>query len=267
VFERSMSRGIPQQMLREMALRDMNHPSVLFHGFANESTGQDERAAALAELHEIDRTIDGTRLTGQAAYGWEPSDPTHAALDVVGFTFYYGVFYGEEPGTDTRRALREAHETNPDKPIMALEFGRWADLPFDEERQRLIFEETYPALERYRADRAGGFVSAATWWTLHDFATQMGGIGLEDFGLYRPDGTLRPAGVAASQAFAAPAGEGADLMLDPDLDRPRARPTGGVGDWTLVGYVAYALATSLAVMCVALLLLTHRGGRATGRSR
>jgi beta-galactosidase len=267
IFARIMDRGIPQQMLREMALRDMNHPSVLFHGLANESTGEDERADALAELHQIDRAIDGTRLTGQAAYGWQPQDPTHAPLDVAGFTFYHGVFYGDDPGPDTRRALREAHEANPEKPIMVLEFGRWADLPFDEERQRLIVEETYPALARYRADEPGGFLSAATWWTLHDFATQMGGIGLEDFGLYRFDGSLRPSGVVASGSFAAPAGDGAALMLDPDLTRPQVRPEGGVGDWTLAGYLAYGVALSMAVMGGGLILLTRRGGRATGRAR
>src|SRR5688500_8842802 len=152
VFERSMGRGIPQQMLREMALRDMNRPSVLFHGFANESTGDDERTDALAELHDIDRAIDGTRLTGQAAYGWRPDDPTHAPLDVAGFTFYHGVFYGDDPALDTRRALMQAHDAYPDKPIMVLEFGRWADLPADEERQRTIFDETYTAIERLRGD-------------------------------------------------------------------------------------------------------------------
>lgn len=267
IFQRTMDRGIPQQMLREMALRDMNHPSVLFHGLANESTGEEERTDALAELHEIDRAIDGTRLTGQAAYGWQPNDPTHGPLDVAGFTFYHGVFYGDDPGPDARRALREAHEANPEKPIMVLEFGRWADLPFDEERQRVIFEETYPALARYRADEPGGFVSAATWWTLHDFATQMGGIGLEDFGLYRPDGSLRPSGVAASGSFVAPAGEGAALMLDPDLTRPQVRPEGGVGDWTLVGYLAYGIGLSMAVIGIGLFLLTRRGGRATGRTQ
>ena len=267
IFERTMERGIPQQMLREMALRDMNHPSVLFHGFANESTGTDERTDALAELHEIDRAIDGTRLTGQAAYGWQPSDETHAPLDVAGFTMYQGVFYGEDPGPDTRRALREAHEAHPEKPIMVLEFGRWADRPFDEERQRVIFEETYPAFERYRADQPGGFVSAATWWTLHDFATQLGGIGVEHFGLYRGDGSLRPAGIAVSGSFVAPAGQGADLMLDPSLDRPRAVPARSVGDWTLAGYLAYGIGLSLAAMGGALFVLTHRGGRARGRVR
>jgi beta-galactosidase len=267
VFQQTMERGIPQQMLREMALRDMNHPSVLFHGFANESTGEQERTDALAEMHEIDRAIDGTRLTGQAAYGWNPADLTHAPLDVAGFTFYYGVFYGEDPGPDTRRALREAHETHPDKPIMALEFGRWADLPADEERQRVIFEDTYPAFERYRADRAGGFVSGATWWTLHDFATQISGIGIEDFGLYRRDGSLRPAGVAAASSFTSPAGEGAELDLEPDLARPRARPGSEIGDWTLIGYLAYGIGLSLALIGAAAYLLAHRGGRATGRQR
>ena len=161
-----MARGIPQQMLREMALRDMNRPSVLFHGFANESTGEEERADALAELHEVDRAIDGTRLTGQAAYGWNPVDATNAPLDVAGFTFYYGVFYGTDPGPDTRRALRAASTAQPDKPIMILEFGRWADTPSDEARQRVIFEETYAAIEQFRADEPTGFVSAASWWTL-----------------------------------------------------------------------------------------------------
>jgi beta-galactosidase len=267
IFDRTMGRGIPQQMVREMALRDMNRPSVLFHGFANESTGTDERTAALAELHEVDRAVDGTRLTGQAAYGWQPDDPTSAPLDVAGFTFYYGVFYGEDPGPDTRRALRAAHEANPGKPIMALEFGRWADLAFDEERQRVIFDETYPAFERYRGDEPGGFVAGATWWTLHDFATQLGGIGVEDFGLYRPDGSLRPAGVAAMDTYSAPAGAGADQMLDPELDRPRARPEPAVGDWTLIGYLAYAIGLSLAVMAVGLLALTRRGGRAWSQRR
>jgi beta-galactosidase len=266
VFERTMARGIPQQMLREMALRDMNRPSVLFHGLANESTGTDERTDALTELHAVDREIDGTRLTGQAAYGWQPDDPTSAPLDVAGFTMYHGVFYGSEPGPDTRRALRVAHDANPDKPILALEFGRWADREVDEVRQRVVFEETYAALEQFRADRPGGFVSAAVWWTLHDFATQLGGIGVEQFGLYRPDGTLRPAGVAADASFNAPAGRGPLQMIDPELERARVRPIREVGEWALAGYLAYGLGLSTATIGLAVLLLTRRGGRAIGRA-
>ncbi len=267
VFDRIMSRGIPQQMLREMALRDMNRPSVLFHGLANESTGAEERASALAELHEVDRAIDGTRLTAQAAYGWDTADPTHAALDLVGITSYQGVFYGDDPGLDTRRALRELNATNPDKPVMILEFGRWADEPSDEARQLVIFEETYAAIERVRSDRSGGFVSGATWWTLHDFATQIAGIGIEDFGLYRHDGSLRPAGAAAAAAFNADSGEGIELALESDLVRPRGEVATGIGDWTLVLYLAYAFAFVTALLGTSVLVMTRRGGRAVGPAR
>ncbi|TMF49392.1 MAG: hypothetical protein E6I24_04530 [Chloroflexi bacterium] len=97
-FAIAMDRGIPQQMLSEMDLRDMNHPSVLFHGLANESTGGIEREQALATLHNLDRSVDGTRLTGQAAYGNQPDDNTSRPLDVAGYTTYYGVFYGPDAG-------------------------------------------------------------------------------------------------------------------------------------------------------------------------
>ena len=267
IFERTMGRGIPQQMVREMALRDMNRPSVLFHGFANESTGTDERIDALRELHEVDRAIDGTRLTGQAAYGWAPDDPTHEPLDVAGFTFYHGVFYGEDPSTDTGPALFRARDANPGKPIMILEFGRWADEPSDEVRQRAIFEDTYAAIERHRGDEEFGFVAGATWWTLHDFATQIAGIEVEHFGLYHPDRRLRPAGELAADAFLAPAGRGDALALEPDIDRARVPERDLVGDWSLVAYLAYAIGFSIGALSLALLVLTRRGGRSVTRPR
>ena len=103
-FAIAMDRGIPQQMLSEMDLRDMNHPSVLFHGLANESTGGIEREQALATLHNLDRSVDGTRLTGQAAYGNQPDDNTSRPLDVAGYTTYYGVFYGPDAGNRARHS-------------------------------------------------------------------------------------------------------------------------------------------------------------------
>ncbi|HVL54755.1 MAG TPA: glycoside hydrolase family 2 TIM barrel-domain containing protein [Vitreimonas sp.] len=172
-FELALRRGVAEQMLREMALRDMNRPSVLFHGLANESTGEDVRADALRHLHEVSKSIDGTRLTGQAAYGFNPADTTSAALDVSGWTMYHGVFYGSGAGAaaDTAAALETAHRTFPDKPIVVLEFGRWADGPGGLEAQRRIFEETAPSILARRATRRVGYVSAAVWWTLEDFAT------------------------------------------------------------------------------------------------
>lgn len=265
IFARTMGRGIPQQMLREMALRDMNRPSVLFHGFANESTGEEERTDALRELHEVDRAIDGTRLTGQAAYGWRPDDPTQAPLDVAGFTSYQGVFYGTEPEADTRAALSAAAATFPEKPIVILEFGRWADSPADEARQREVFEGTWSALASRRGDRLGGSVAVATWWSLRDFATPLADIGVEQFGLVRPDGTLRPAGEAVRDSFLAPGGRGDALALEPELERTRVRPAPELAAWSLLAYLGYALAVSIGALGGVLLVLTRGGGRAIAR--
>jgi beta-galactosidase/beta-glucuronidase len=198
----AIDRGIAQQMLTEMDLRDFNRPSVLFHGFANESTGFSERTSALDALHTLDRRVDGTRLTGQAAYGADPLDPTSAGLDVAGYTFYYGVFYGGGlSGVAIQSALQQAHRAYPQKPLMILEYGHWADDPYNQAEQLRVFNTYYSQLLPDLDSQPGGFVGAAVWWSLDDYWTQRPGITIETFGLYRPDGTLRPAGVAASRSF------------------------------------------------------------------
>ncbi|HEY0444741.1 MAG TPA: glycoside hydrolase family 2 TIM barrel-domain containing protein [Candidatus Limnocylindrales bacterium] len=266
-FAIAMGRGIPQQMLREMALRDMNRPSVLFHGLANESTGEDQRTRALQQLHDIDRAIDGTRLTGQAAYGFTPDDPTSSPLDVAGYTFYHGVFYGTDPRADTEAALELAHETYPKKPVVVLEFGRWADGPGGPAAQRRIFTETAGPLLANRSTLDGGFVSAAVWWTLEDYATLRPNIAIEHFGLFAEDGAARPVADAIRTAFGS---------LSTGLDAPPRPPTvaGGRPVATssapsgpvLLGYLAYGLAGALATLGAAFFLLVRRGGRGRGHS-
>src|SRR5207244_4606514 len=88
-FGIAMDRGIPQEILSEMDLRDMNHPSVLFHGLANESAGGSEREQALASLHNLDRAVGGTRLTGPAASGNQADDQTSRPPYGAGVTTYY----------------------------------------------------------------------------------------------------------------------------------------------------------------------------------
>jgi beta-glucuronidase len=257
----AIRRGIPQQMLREMALRDMNRPSVLFHGLSNESTGADEREAALRTLHDIDRSIDGTRLTGQAAYGSMPDDPTHAPLDVAGFTFYYDVFYGPDAATGTARALVAAHRAHPDKPVLALEFGRWADGDGGTAEQARIFTETYEQLV-YRSSGRGGFVGASVWWTLEDFTTMMPGIAVEHFGLFRPNGEARPAATEATRLFEGDAGTGVIEGSASDVTRAEVARDPLAPDLRLLGYLAYALGISLATLAGILALMLRRGGRA-----
>jgi beta-glucuronidase len=252
-FGIAMDRGIPQQMLAEMDLRDMNHPSVLFHGLANESTGGIEREQALATLHNLDRAVDGTRLTGQAAYGNQPNDTTSRPLDVAGYTTYYGVFYGPDAGPGTARALQIAHATFPRKPIMILEFGRWSDRVRDQEEQRRILADTYQAAATYLDTTPNGFLAAATWWTLDDYWTQRPGVKIEHFGLYTPDGNPRPAGLQAADLFSGGAGQGARQKIVSNATGQARQPA--AQGLRFVGYLAYALVVALAIPAIILLAM------------
>lgn len=265
-FGIALDRGIGVQMLREMALRDMNRPSVLFHGLANESTGMDERREALQILHDTDRAIDGTRLTGQAAYGFAPDDPTQAPLDVAGFTFYHGVFYGTDAASGTAAALETAHATNPGKPIMALEFGRWSDDRNGRQRQREVFDETFPELARHSAANPNGYVGASVWWTLQDYATEAPGIRVEHFGLYDEASALRPAGEAAVRGFAGSAGTGDEQQIESGV-RDAAPVAEQTSSPALLLYLGYGLGVVVAVLGGGLALLTRGRGRSTGRRR
>ncbi|TME54994.1 MAG: hypothetical protein E6I53_00680 [Chloroflexi bacterium] len=255
-FSIAMDRGIPQQMLAEMDLRDFNRPSVLFHGFANESTGESERMAAVDTLHALDRRIDGTRLTGQAASATDPADPTSAHLDVAGYTMYYGVLYGGRlSGAAIQSALMQAHRTYPRKPVMVLEYGHWADDARDEAQQVRVFNAYYAQLSSEFDTQPDGFVGAALWWSLDDYWTQRPGITVERFGLYRPDGSLRPAGDAVGRTFA---------LVAPSAPPPAVRSQGVAVAITpserhmrLLPYIAYGFALPAAVLVVAIFGLSR----------
>ena len=252
-FSIAIDRGIPQQMLAEMDLRDFNRPSVLFHGFANESTGDSERVAALDTL---DRRIDGTRLTGQAASATDPADPTSAHLDVAGYTMYYGVLYGGRlSGAAIQSALLQAHRTYPRKPIMVLEYGHWADDARDEAQQVRVFNAYYAQMSSYFDTEPDGFVGAALWWSLDDYWTQRPGITVERFGLYRPDGSLRPAGDAVRRTFA---------LVAPSAPPPAVRSQGVAVAITsserhsrLLPYIGYGFALPAALLIVAIFGLSR----------
>jgi hypothetical protein len=263
-FAIAMDRGIPQQMLSEMDLRDMNHPSVFFHGLANESTGGPEREQALATLHNLDRSIDGTRLTGQAAYGNQPDDRTSRPLDVAGYTTYYGVFYGPDAGPGTTHALQVAHATFPKKPIVILEFGRWSDTISDQEEQRRILADTYQAAAPYLDDNPNGFVGATVWWTLDDYWTQRPGVKIEHFGLFTPNGDPRPAGLQAADLFTGGAGQGArQKIVSTATGQARQPAEQGL---RFLAYLAYALTMALAILAVILLLMLWIGRRPPRRA-
>jgi beta-galactosidase len=258
-FNVAMERGLPQQILAEMLLRDFDHPSVLFHGLSNESEGVGARLSALTTLRDLDRRLDGTRLTGQASYGSDPTDPTTAPLDVAGFTFYYGVFYGGDlDASNVRQALDKAHQAYPKKPIMILEFGRWADTQQEEAEQLRVFRVTYTAIEPVQDLQPEGYVGATVWWSLDDYWTERPGLDVEHFGLYRPDGSARLVQAAVASAYAATAtsgsaGRGAQEGI---VSGGQGIPLGQTGATTrLIGVIAYALGLPFVLVSGLLLLL------------
>jgi beta-galactosidase len=261
-FGIAMRRGIPQQMLREMALRDMNHPSVMFYGLANESTGGQDRVDALSQLNTVAKRIDGTRLTGQASYGSQPADSTSSPLDVAGFTFYYGVFYGTDAASGTEQALAAAHAEYPTKPLMILEFGRWADPPDGQALQVQIFQDTAAQLTAVRDDRDGGYVGAMVWWSLDDYYTTRPGITLERFGLFAPGGEARPVAAAAQTLFgSAPQAEPVPPVGETVSGGVGQALGSGGGTARLVGFIAYGIGFALLVLAVMLRVAVGHGGR------
>ena len=258
-FSIAMDRGIPQQMVVEMDLRDMDRASVLFHGFTNESTGTGERESVLSTLRDLDRQVDGSRLTGQAALGSNPEDPTQSPLDVAGFTWYWGVFYGGPLSERlVAKELARAHRANPGKPIMVLEFGYWADSPGGEGYQEYLARTTYAAMRPAFDTERGGYLGAAVWWSLDDYWTERPNIGVENFGLFRPDGSLRPAGKALQEVYqASPGGAPRGALTSGGAGQPAPRAT---PRWTVAASAAYALGLpGLALLAlIALLVLLGR---------
>jgi beta-glucuronidase len=252
-FGIAMDRGIPQQMLSEMDLRDMNHPAVLFHGLANESTGDAERQQALTVLHKLDRQNDGTRLTGQASYGSQPGDRTSAPLDVAGITSYYGVFYQPDAAAGTAQALRQLHLTYPLKPVLILEFGRWADDADQQAEQRRVLVDTFQSAAALSDVNPGGYVGATVWWTLDDYWTQRPGVKIEHFGLYQPSGDPRPAGLQAAALFGGGAGQGPQRNIVSSGTGSARQPS--LRSIRFLGYLAYALTLALGILAAILLLL------------
>jgi hypothetical protein len=267
-FQIALDRGIAQQMLAEMVLRDMNHPAVLFHGLANESSGGADRASALATLRNLDRQLDGTRLTGQAAYGYDAADSSSDNLDVAGYTFYPGVFYGGPlDRASIGLSLERFHARYPRKPIMVMEFGRWADSAGEEAEQARVFQVTYAELSARLDTQPGGFIGAAVWWNLNDYWTQRPGLQVEHFGLYRPDGSMRPVGTLVAQSFAF------DSAVRPPRPPGRRILSGGEGavvgrpgaSRLLLGLLAYAVGLPTVLVGALIVLLRWRCKPSPGR--
>jgi len=162
-------RGIGRQMLYEMIYRDYNRPSVIIWSVCNECSWQSERSTFIKDEVQCAHKVDETRPVAQSAAGSDPTDATQNQCDLLGFTTYYGIFYGKSYFADTKAAMEKAHRAFPDKPIISTEYGMWAhygDFP-QEGIQVEVAQETFKAFKDLP------FMAGATWWTIADWHTMI----------------------------------------------------------------------------------------------
>ena len=136
-----------RNQMRELVLRDRNHPSVAIWSVGNENPDTDERLAFMSGLVRETRALDPTRLISAAclynAAENRIDDRLANELDVIGLNEYYGWYH---PVVERLRRIFDGR--TPEKPIMITEFGGGAvaghhgtvDDLFSEEHQRDIYE-------------------------------------------------------------------------------------------------------------------------------
>lgn len=170
-----LERGLAHQMWREMIWNGRNRPSILFWSLCNEPMWYlvFNLRSYVQALHDDvdDHYPDGRLVTHSlAADGAALTGSSVKDVDVIGWTMYYGVFYGENIREETTRFLLDQHARHPDKPIIACEYGYWSGGDDGETaRQVEVAEQTLDAFMPLAAvdengENTDGFLAGVTWW-------------------------------------------------------------------------------------------------------
>jgi beta-glucuronidase len=229
-FADQKKRGIADQMWREMIFRDYNRPSIILWSGTNEAIANERRREFLTRINrDLKQNYYDGRLVTQSASTSRggADDPSMHAVDVAGWTMYFGIFEKGPYYEGTRDFLAAAHQAFPTKPIFNTEFGFYAT-PDDSLAllQREVFDETFRALaERRAVDADGrvtsndqGFLMTQTWWATFDWYTQI--AGLNTFGAIKLDrASNRPVSDAIRDAYA-PYGNNGGLATTSVRSRP-----------------------------------------------
>src|SRR2546427_12352607 len=115
---------------------------------------------------------------------------------------------------------------------MVLEFGDWVYPDGGDQQQQALFQGTYPALVNHFDTFAGGYVGSAVWWSLEDYWTDVPGLMVEHFGLYRADGFARPVAGVAGAGFGVITASAAPVSGKP------SRGAGGSAPAPIAGHLA-----------------------------
>jgi beta-glucuronidase len=200
-FAEQKQRGLAIQMWREMIFQNISRPSVVMWGACNECRPAPDAQPMrdyLSELHaDLDTNYpDGRLVTQSLAANWYDmgGSETVDAVDVAGFTSYFGIFYGnsETIEVDTAAFFERVHEDFPLMPLFITEYGALSEPDQSDALLQLqVLNDVWKAVQPYasvtekRKVNPDGYVLGMTWWTMFDWYTI--GIGLQTMGLYSMD--------------------------------------------------------------------------------
>ena len=170
-----MENGLEQ--LREMIVRDRNHPSVVVWGLCNEVGGQHPPAHQFAKhmLAEAKR-LDPNRLCSYASNSLNKTPERDAAgmMDIIEVNEYFGTW---DPGTIEALAkhLDGIHAAFPGKPILISEYGYCACLPDRPEgdQHRVEGLRSHDAVFRSKE-----FVAGTIFFSYNDYRSHAGPTGV-----------------------------------------------------------------------------------------
>jgi len=158
-----------QAQIKEMLLRDRNHPSLVLVGLANEIPSNRESGGKfIKELAEFSRPLLSGQLLSITSDRFE-KDRAVKYIDLIGFNCYFGWYGGKiDQLNDKIRVLTKAF---PDKPILISEYGADAVLGrhgaigdiWTEENQARFLEASYKIIET-APGIAGGII-----WLFADY--------------------------------------------------------------------------------------------------
>ena len=170
-----MQNGLEQ--LREMILRDRNHPSIFSWGLCNEIGGQNPPAYMFAKrMYEEAKQLDPRRLRSYASNSLQTNlrADVSVLMDFVEWNEYYEVWFD---GTldELRSHFEEIHRAFPGKPIVISEYGYCACTPdrLEGDARRIEILRNHTNIFREK-DYIGGVI----FFCYNDYRTHVGDRGL-----------------------------------------------------------------------------------------
>jgi beta-glucuronidase len=219
LFRNNRVRRLSLRMMREMVLRDRNHPSVIVWSVGNENTQKPGPGFRryVRQARRAARRLDPTRLIGLAFAGYPTigRQSLYASFDALGVNDYFGWYPGPDGSIADRAGLGPyldtLHRYYPHQALFVTEFGAEANRSgpvsekgtYEFQRDLLAYHLSVFATKP--------FLNGALVWVLRDFRVKPGYDGgnpeprppLNFKGLVDDSGERKPAFAVVQHAFQA----------------------------------------------------------------